>query len=125
MMTFLFRAQFPILLFYATYLSLTGTPGAVFEPYSDKFLHVLCWGVLFVSLRIALGLKPHFWFSALSLWGYSVLVEGLQNLSPERHFSWLDMLANGLGVLVGMGLWLVFMHIWSRVLAHSNCNSDR
>jgi len=114
MMTFLFRTQFFVLLFIATYLSLTGTPGAVFESYSDKFLHVLCWGVLFVSLRIALGLKPYFGFSALGLWAYSVLVESLQNLSPERHFSWLDILANGLGVLVGMGLCSLCLHIWAR-----------
>jgi VanZ family protein len=122
MMTLLFRVQFPILLFFATYLSLTGTPGAVFESYSDKFLHVLCWCVLFVSLRIALGVKPYFGFSALGLWAYSAGVECLQNLSPERHFSWLDMLANGLGVLVGMGLWFMFVQVRTRVLAHSSLN---
>ena len=110
MMTFLFRMQFPILLFCATYLSLTGTPGAVFEPYSDKFLHLLCWCVLFISLRLALLGKARLVASALGLLAYATALEALQLLSPGRYFSTLDMFANALGIAIGLCLWQLYCH---------------
>ncbi len=102
MLTWILRLQFPLLLFVATYLSLTPEPGEAFTAYSDKFLHVICWGGLYVSLRLALLGREYWGISAFSLLIYASLVEFLQNLSPERQFSGLDMAANALGIALAL-----------------------
>jgi len=98
------RLQFPVLTGVATYLSLTPKPGAVFEAAPDKFLHVLCWLVLTLSLRGALGPRRVGFWAALGLFAYSVLVECGQAWVPGRYFSALDILANGVGVIIGWSL---------------------
>jgi len=111
------RTQFPVLLLYATYLSLASQPGVVFASYSDKFLHVLCWCVLLLSLRLAMAPKFYRYRSALGLFLYAAGVEYLQNLSPERYFSWLDMLANGVGIVLGIILWGLYWRLLQRFSA--------
>lgn len=101
------RAQFVVLVSVATYLSLIPKPGAVFEASPDKFLHLLCWGVLLVSLWLACGVKGFRLWMVPALFGYSILVEIGQIWVPNRFFSWGDILANGCGILLGwLGVWL-------------------
>ncbi|MGQ9424974.1 VanZ family protein [Gilvimarinus sp. F26214L] len=107
--------QFVILTGWATYLSLVPSPGEVFTTVWDKLLHVLAWSVLTFSLRIAWPVPRFPWWAALGLFLYSVLVESLQHLVPERSFSVEDLLANGLGVAVAFGVAAV---IWPPVEAH-------
>lgn len=93
--------QFIVLTAIATYLLLTPLPGAVFQSSNDKLLHVIGWMGLTLSLRIAWPtLRFHYW-AVMAVFLYSVLLELLQNLVPQRHFSVLDLLANGAGVILG------------------------
>lgn len=93
--------QFIILSSVATYLLLTPLPGAAFEGTNDKLLHIIGWMGITLSLRLAWPtLRFHYW-AVLAVFLYSVLLEALQNLVPERHFSVLDLVANGAGVFLG------------------------
>lgn len=101
------RVQFVVLTAIATYLSLVPKPGAVFEASPDKFLHLLCWGVLLVSLWLACGQKNFRVWMAPVLFAYSVLVEIGQIWVPNRYFSVADIVANGAGILLGgLAVWL-------------------
>jgi VanZ family protein len=120
MLTLILRLQFPLLLALATYLSLTPQPGEVFASYSDKFLHVLCWGGLYGSLRLALLGREHWVISAISLLIYASLVEFLQNLSPEREFSILDMGANALGISLALLFCYFAQALYLRALTSKN-----
>ena len=68
----------------------------------DKTAHVVTYAVLsgwFSLLAIdcaALG------YSALGLMGYGVMIEVLQGLTGYRHAEWADLLANTLGIGVGL-----------------------
>lgn len=94
-------SQFLALTGYATYLSLTPDPGGVFTSVWDKLLHLVGWFGLTLSLRIA-WTRPRFpWWAITALFLYSVGVESLQHLVPERDFNPYDLLGNGLGILAG------------------------
>jgi VanZ family protein len=110
--TFLTRAQFFVLTGTATYLSLTPRPGAIFEEAPDKFLHLICWMVLLISLRIAMPRVRNFPWIALGLFAYSTLVEFGQMLVPGRFFSGGDIVANGVGVALGYLVVVVFQRGW-------------
>ena len=104
------RSQFVVLTTIATYLSLVPKPGAVFEASPDKFLHLLCWGVLLVSLWLACGVKGFRMWMVPALFGYSVLVEIGQIWVPNRYFSFADIIANGAGILLGtLAVWLCWV----------------
>lgn len=108
--------QFFLALFLITFLSLTPNPGAAFEHTSDKLLHVIGWSGLALSLgvpfvlvfclsfvlhqkspTINLGKYP---LAAIGLFLYSIGIEIVQPITG-RQFDWLDILANGIGVIVG------------------------
>lgn len=105
-------SQFLALTGYATYLSLTPDPGGVFASVWDKLLHLVGWFGLTLSLRAAWA-HPRFpWWAVLALFLYSVGVESLQHLVPERDFNPYDLLGNATGILAGYLLarlcWPVF-----------------
>lgn len=101
-LTFWKRAQFVILASTATYLSLVPQPGEAFATAPDKFLHVLCWFMLLLSLRLAVNGRRFPVLAAAALFVYSVVVEVGQYWVPNRTFSGLDILANGAGVILGL-----------------------
>lgn len=92
--------QFVVLTGYASYLSLVPSPGSVFESVWDKLLHVICWFVLTLSLRLAWPMPRFPWWAPLALFGYSLLVEMLQYVAPGREFSPYDLVGNALGIIV-------------------------
>jgi len=92
-------AQFFILIGVATYLSLTPSPGDSFDYIWDKLLHFICWSALLISLRLPWLMRPKFVWAAVGLFAYSIGIEFLQQLSPPRELSVLDMVANGSGII--------------------------
>lgn len=101
-------AQFFLLTAIATYYLVAPSPGDTFANVWDKALHAACWFILVLSLKLPWLWRSKFWLGALLLFVYSIVLESLQQLTPERQFSVLDMLANGVGVLVGyILLWLI------------------
>jgi VanZ family protein len=96
--------QFLFLTTYATYLSLTPNPGDVFASVWDKFLHVICWLGLCLSLRIAVTQTRYFPAAALGLFAYSILIEIVQHTLPPREFSVADIVANAVGIISGLAV---------------------
>jgi VanZ family protein len=69
---------------------------------SDKVGHTLAYGVLTL-----LGLYAYPRYTAPVLAGVLVLglaLEGLQHLTPTRTFEWLDVAANGAGIVLGLAI---------------------
>jgi len=97
--TVLAWTQFFVLAGIATYYLLTPSPGDTFSHIWDKALHFSCWFILLNSLYLPWLFRPKFWWAAVALFGYSVVTETLQQFSPPREFSYLDMLANGVGII--------------------------
>ncbi|QEY59471.1 VanZ family protein [Pseudomonas sp. C27(2019)] len=93
------------------------SPPALFS-HSDKYLHVLGFGAVSLTARIAFLRAP-----AWLLWGVLLasapLSEWLQQqLQNTRQFSWLDISANLLGVLLAALGWWLLMLIYSRWRKH-------
>ncbi len=80
-------------------------PDLGFDHY-DKLWHVLAFGALGLTARLAFVRVPGW-----ALWGMlflvALLAEWLQSvLQPVRHFSWLDVWANGVGVGLALMGWV-------------------
>ena len=78
--------------------------------YSDKFLHLFFYAVLTLLLIQGLGKQTEFIklrlfnyrYAIIIAISYGIIIELLQLLIPGRSFDLLDILANGIGTLVGM-----------------------
>ncbi len=70
---------------------------------SDKTLHFIAFSVLtlllFLSYRIAL------WKGVLSLLFYAGFIEFSQYFTPNRCAEWLDIVADGIGIAIGLFLY--------------------
>lgn len=108
--TWLLRAQFVVLILAATYSCLTPTPQDLIAfSVWDKALHCFGWFGIFLSLRIAMLGTSRLMQSAIGLFGYSTLLECLQQFVPTRYFEPHDLLANGIGIAAGLLLWYFLM----------------
>lgn len=107
--------QFVVLTGYATYLALVPSPGAVFESVWDKLLHVICWFVLTLSLRIAWPTPRFHWWAPVVLFAYSLFVEVMQHFTPERDANVYDLLGNAVGIIPAYLLALV---VWPPIERH-------
>ena len=87
------------------WLSLSSDPpDAIFFPHADKLKHFLAYGVLmgWFGQLYTTTRTQHAWLLGLALMG--VALEFLQGWGDVRFFDTADMLANGLGAL--LGYWL-------------------
>lgn len=80
---------------------------ASFFPHIDKVVHyalfmLTTWAVLRFWQNIS---APIFFLSIGSLLGWALLSEFIQSFYPHRFASALDLLANSLGILAGIGLY--------------------
>ena len=75
---------------------------------SDKLLHASGYLALYLSCSIAYPLASHRIRKIAALLSYSILIEVLQHFIPHRGFSVFDILANALGLLLGLSLSLIF-----------------
>ncbi|WP_447741422.1 VanZ family protein [Variovorax boronicumulans] len=65
----------------------------------DKGNHVLGFAVLaFLAHWARPARRPK---TLLALFGYGVLIEALQSLTPDRLTEWNDLWADGVGLLMG------------------------
>ena len=73
---------------------------------SDKSGHVLAYTILTV---LGLYAYPgHALKVLLGVCAIGLAVEVTQYITPTRHFEWLDIVANGTGLLLGFLGWRVF-----------------
>jgi VanZ family protein len=68
----------------------------------DKINHFIAYAVLSLNVGVVLKkLKTYVFFLPLII-AYGLLLEYLQGFVPGRQPSWLDALANSMGVLFGL-----------------------
>lgn len=97
-------------------LSLQPGDGSSIGPY-DKVAHVLTYGI-FALLAHRLNFSGRqFMYVCIGIVAYSGLLEVAQSFVPGREMSVLDLLANALGVLVGVLLGDRFLE---RARSHGN-----
>jgi len=76
---------------------------------SDKLLHILGFGAVSLASRIAIIRAPA-WLLWGGLFSFAVLSEWLQNFfQATRQFSWLDICANLIGVLLAASGWYILL----------------
>ncbi len=73
---------------------------------SDKWQHLLAYGVLsWLACKAANRSQRALWLLGTAMVG--VIIELLQGLTGYRFFEWGDLLANGVGILLGALLFLI------------------
>ncbi len=94
--------------FIITYFSLTPIEHKVSENVWDKASHFVAYLLLFMFVR-----KVHIRFNYLTCvvicCSYSFIIECIQYFIPDRQFDLLDMLANVLGVFLGVILYYLII----------------
>ena len=64
----------------------------------DKAKHFAAFFLLAALLDMGWPKRPGMMTKCLLLLGYGLMVECLQGLTPDRYFSLLDLLADGIGI---------------------------
>ncbi len=83
------------------FLSLQPGNGSIIGPY-DKVAHFVTYGIFAVlAHRMHLSAR-HYVYVCIGIVAYSGLLEVAQSFVPGREMSVLDLLANTLGVALGM-----------------------
>ena len=73
---------------------------------SDKTLHFLAFAVLMFLLNLAYPIR---WYkAALYLLFYAGFIEFSQYFTPNRCSEWLDILADAIGIVIGLLLYFLY-----------------
>ena len=110
---------FVILLGVVSYLSLTPSPAASLASIWDKWQHLIAWGFINLTLQLIKSARRRWLSASVGLFAYSVCLEVLQYWIPNRHFSWLDLLANALGIALAAALVIALIEFYPRVRTKS------
>ncbi len=95
-------------------------PGGPGFAHADKLKHVLAFAALgFAATLAGRASVPRQWRVVLSLLAYGAFIEVVQSYLPSRRGDWLDMLADALGVAVGMALVVAMRKSW-RLADHTS-----
>ncbi|PVZ63550.1 VanZ family protein [Pelagibaculum spongiae] len=71
--------------------------------YNDKLLHIIAFTFLAAHCRIALPKIPAT-IQVVGLISFALLIELLQLLLPWRYFSWMDIAADAVGMMIFWGI---------------------
>ena len=82
----------------------------------DKSNHVLAFAVLAFLAHTAWPGRS--WLVPLRLFAYGAFIELLQAFTPDRYAEWSDLLADGVGLLIGAAAALLLQRL-QRMLARS------
>lgn len=97
------RVAFVLLLVSISYLALTPHPPQGLSTGWDKSNHALAFAALLVSCRLAWP-RQHAWLFILALLAYGGLIEILQTQVPGRDGDLMDLLADSVGLALGLGV---------------------
>ena len=92
------------------FFSLLPAQAAISTGTWDKLEHSLTYAILTVLLRGACPKRPQILVGTLCA-VYGLVIEGAQYLSPGRDPDFFDGVANGLGVLIGIALYQVWLKV--------------
>ena len=98
----LWRLAFALCLIAVLTLALLPDPDPRLSTGWDKGNHLLAFAVL--AFLGCWALHGRWLIVAIGLLSYGVLIEVLQSLTGYRYAEWADLLADGLGILVGLGV---------------------
>ena len=74
-----------------------------FQSLSDKSLHFIAFAVL--TLLLNLSYRMVWWKPVLYLLFYAVFIEFSQMFTPNRCAEWLDIVADAIGIALGLFLY--------------------
>ncbi len=77
-----------------------------FQNLSDKTLHFLAFSVL--TLLLYLSYRLYWWKGILWLLLYAFFIEFSQYFTPNRCAEWLDIVADGIGISIGLLLYAAY-----------------
>lgn len=103
--------QFYSLLTLFTYLGLTPHPENSVPMFNDLLMHFCGYAVAGISISFARPYWP-LWQRAALLIAYSIAIEIAQHFHPPRTFSGMDILANSIGVFLGLMTTVVLETYW-------------
>jgi VanZ family protein len=112
--------QFTVMLVIYTVLGLTRNTADMVPAYNDLVMHFTGYVIAGISISFAWP-RTNYWQRALFLLMYSIAIEIGQHFLPPRTFSWLDILANLSGVIVGLLLFVLLKKIspqWANPLVN-------
>jgi VanZ family protein len=103
------RPEFKSLIFwgpllFATYMAFTPIPHAITPSMSDKTLHLLAFAYLSAALWWAYPRWGSSYFATAMLVAYGVCIEAVQALIPNRSASLFDLVADCIGIGIGLGV---------------------
>jgi VanZ family protein len=99
-MTRLWRVALALLLVVINWLALTPAPPRQMDLGWDKLNHLSAFATL--AVVAVLGRCGAFWRIAVALLAYGGLIEILQSFTPNRDAEWADLLADGVGIALGL-----------------------
>lgn len=111
----LWRGLLVLLLGIVTCLALTPSPPAQLSLGWDKLNHAAAFAAL--ASVAYLGFARNWVMVGVVLLGYGGLIELLQSFTPTRSAEWGDLLADGVGIALGLllaAVTLVAKHVASR-----------
>ena len=100
--TFVWRMLFCIAVSTITYLATTEQSYPVISDFNDKFSHVFAFLVLAFLADFSYPEYSYNYYKITALFGYGVLIEIIQYYIPNRQFSFYDMLADLIGLMLYM-----------------------
>ncbi|MDR7336159.1 VanZ family protein [Roseateles asaccharophilus] len=99
----LWRALLLALLLAITWLALSPAPPPTMDTGWDKANHLMAFGALAFASVWALWPQPRQWgWLILALLVYGVGIEIAQSFLPPREADWHDVVADGLGIALGL-----------------------
>lgn len=106
----LYILAFFICLVAIEFLATTTTKIETIENMWDKSNHFIAFLVLYILLSLA---YENLSILSKSLWllVFAMQIEIVQYFIPERYFSTLDIVADSIGILLGIGLYKLYLKI--------------
>jgi len=77
-----------------------------FQSLSDKSLHFIAFAVL--TLLLNLSYRMQWWKTVVYLLFYAIFIEFSQTFTPNRCAEWLDIVADAIGIVLGLVLYVVY-----------------
>ena len=101
----LWRALLALLLVVITYLALIPAPPKAITTGWDKSNHALAFASLAFSSVWAVWQRPRQWvWLAMALVGYGIGIEIAQSFLPPREADWHDVVADSVGIALGLAV---------------------
>jgi VanZ family protein len=106
------RAVLALLLGVITWLALSPAPPPQADLGWDKLNHLAAFATL--AVVAVLGRCGPFWRVGAALLAYGGLIEVLQSFTPNRSGEWADLLADGVGIALGLLLAAALLKLAAR-----------